>query len=216
MNTVAIHQPNLFPWLGYFDKINKADKFIFLDDVVINTKTPNWFKRVMIVSGGKEFAFTLPLVKPDGSFIEINKVELHKDDRLLRKCFKTLEQSYSRSEFFDSVFPLIEAFFDSTENFAERNIQFIKQVSAKLELETIFHQSSEFNLSSKSNELLIELTKLVNGDTYLSGGGSADYQNDELFSDRNIQVIYQNYSHPIYKQQVKGDAFLKAFRSLML
>ena len=30
---VSIHQPNYIPWLGFFDKINRSDIFVILDDV---------------------------------------------------------------------------------------------------------------------------------------------------------------------------------------
>ena len=46
---VAIHQPNFFPWLGYFDKINKSDIFIFLDDVQFPKKGGNWTNRVQLM-----------------------------------------------------------------------------------------------------------------------------------------------------------------------
>jgi hypothetical protein len=36
---IAIHQPNLFPWMGYFAKIAKSDAFVFLDHVVLNPRT---------------------------------------------------------------------------------------------------------------------------------------------------------------------------------
>ncbi len=38
LNTIAIHQPNYIPWLGYFYKIYQAQTFVFLDNVQYSNK----------------------------------------------------------------------------------------------------------------------------------------------------------------------------------
>ena len=47
--TVAIHQPNFFPWMGYFEKISRSDVFVFFDDVQFPKKGGSWSNRVKLL-----------------------------------------------------------------------------------------------------------------------------------------------------------------------
>ena len=38
MTTIAIHQPEYLPWLGYFKKIMNSEIFVILDDVQFEKK----------------------------------------------------------------------------------------------------------------------------------------------------------------------------------
>ena len=50
---VSIHQPNFFPWLGYFEKIVRSDYFIFLDNVQFPKKGGSWTNRVKLIVSGQ-------------------------------------------------------------------------------------------------------------------------------------------------------------------
>ncbi len=56
MSTIAIMQPTFFPWLGYFELINKVDKFVFLDNVEILNKVGKqeiFFSQIINVIGSQ-------------------------------------------------------------------------------------------------------------------------------------------------------------------
>lgn len=217
---VAIHQPNLFPWLGFFDKINRSDIFIILDHVVNNPRDPLWTKRVQIISNGKPFWLTIPLEHSKNEvFYQINKIKIN-SAFIPKKHLRTIQQNYQKSPYFDSVFPYIEKYYlNSTQVIAKRNIEFIKSICKGLNIKTKLLLSSEMSPQFSASDLLIELIKKIKGDKYLYGGLGADYQENEKFEKADIELISQNFQHPIYpqfntKEFVKGLSIIDALMNV--
>tara|TARA_B110000046_G_scaffold112510_1_gene119676 strand:+ start:6578 stop:7291 length:714 start_codon:yes stop_codon:yes gene_type:complete len=206
---VSIHQPNFFPWLGYFNKIARSDLFIFLDHVANNPKSPIYSKRVQILMNGKPYWLLIPLKKDsERTFVPINEMRYADITMAGKKHVKTIMQAYSKFPYFNLVFPLIEEYYLNTNNsLSTNNICFIKKLMIELNLKTQTVLSSSLNHINSSNELLIELLHQVKGSTYLCGDGSNGYQNDMLFNDAGVNVQYQNFKHPVYGQKGSVDFF---------
>ncbi len=199
---VGIHQPNLFPWLGFFSKILKSDCFVFLNHVVNNPRTAIYTKRVQIILNGEEHWLTIPLKNVKGeTFIPINKMEIDNPALIASKHLKTLELNYKRAPFFSDIFEYLVAFYEhKSPLISERNIDFILAICKRLEIQKEFLISSDLNCSATSTEMLIEILHKTKGNIYLSGDGAEGYQEDSLYSVNNIQLQFSNFQHPTYPQ----------------
>nr|WP_310590339.1 WbqC family protein [Dyadobacter sp. NIV53] len=71
--TIAIMQPYIFPYIGYFQLINAVDKFIIYDDV--NFINKGWINRNNILVSGQAHLFTIPLKDASQNKL-IHEVEL--------------------------------------------------------------------------------------------------------------------------------------------
>ena len=60
---VAIHQPNFFPWLGFFNKVACSDVFILMDNVQFPKKGGSWSNRVQLAINGQAAWVTMPVVR---------------------------------------------------------------------------------------------------------------------------------------------------------
>ena len=86
---VAIHQPNFLPWLGWFDKLARADVFVLLDHVQFpRTSRGTYVNRVKLLVGGKDAWVTAPIVRASGSAQRIDEVRLD-GCALARKVLRT-------------------------------------------------------------------------------------------------------------------------------
>jgi len=200
--TVAIHQPNLFPWLGFFDKINRSDVFILLDHVVNNPRDSLWTKRVQILLNSSPYWLTNPVEHIGGDvFLPINKMRISPIFNK-NKHLQTIRQNYFKTKYFSSVFQLIEYFYQDDESslLAEKNINFIISVSQEIGINTRFLVSSKLDPVSSASEMLIDLVLKAGGTTYLYGGLGKNYQQKDKFDAAGISLVAQNFQHPNYPQ----------------
>ena len=113
MKTIAIHQPNFIPWIGYFAKILAADEFIFLD-------TPQFSKgsfqnRVQIKTPQGSTWLTANVKKEKESFVPSNIVKLADFDRWKVKHLKTIQANYSKSTNFSFFYEQLTDFYENSD-----------------------------------------------------------------------------------------------------
>ena len=202
---IGIHQPNLFPWLGYFNKIHRSDEFVFLDHTINNRTEATFTRRVQILNSHGDPAYiTIPINKiKDSDFGPINEWVINFEQiGFPKKQLETIKQTYSKHTFFNEVYPFIEFFYQENFNnsISLKNINFIKEICRKLYINTSFHTSSDFKIEGNSTDMLISIVKSLHGKSYLSGKGGDNYQDPKLFKEANIDLIRQKYDHPTYFQ----------------
>lgn len=218
---VAIHQPNFFPWLGYFDKINRSDRFVILDNVQLPKTGGTWSNRVKVIVSGQGKWVTAPMSRDFHGVRNINQMEFDRRFDWRKKIIKTLDAAYGQCVFFDetmsAILPLIE---NSENNIAAYNTHLTKKIASLINIDIQkIHLSSEFQTDTKSNDLLVDLVHKVGGDSYIYGGGADGYQDDCVFERAKIKLLPQNFVHPHYPQRgvesfIPGLSIIDAFMNV--
>lgn len=213
MKTVAIHQPNYLPWLGYFYKIKQADHFVFLDDVQYSKGS--YVNRVQISSPSGPKWLTVPVTFHFGDLI--TQVEISKAS-WTSSHLDLLRNTYKNAQFFRQVWQEIEEMYQAVagKQMHEGNMFFIRSIASKLGLDAQFHVSSAFGIDEKSDERLVSIVKAISPTgTYLSGKGGLKYQDETKFTEAGLQLRYLNFNHPRYNQgKVDFDAGLSVLDAL--
>ena len=205
--TVAIHQPNFFPWLGYFDKIARSDVFIFLDHVQFPKTGGVWCNRVKMRCGGEARWVTGPIKRAFHGVLAINEVAWADEQPWRRKLLKTLAANYPRAPFFKETMAWLEPLILTPEsNLALYNMAVIKAMAGEIGLR---HEhcvaSSSLGCEGQASGLLVNLIRKVDGSYYMCGGGASGYQDDQAFAQAGVSLVYQGFQHPKYPQAGAAD-----------
>lgn len=199
---VGIHQPNFFPWIGYFYKMKMSDVFIILDTVNIELGSAKAITHRSQVksNGGKGVWLTTPIDKTSTKIIK--DIQISESKEWKGKVLDTIFQYYKKAPFFEEIFDFLKiCFLIDEDNLSTYNTKIIKLLAKQFKITTDIILASELNVISEDrNTRLIELIQKVNGTIYLSGKGGKNYHDEHLFEENNIQIECLNFEPPIYPQ----------------
>jgi len=198
---VAIHQPDFLPYFGFFKKMYLADSFIYLDNVQISRG--GWTDRDKIKT--RQGAQWIKVnIKKANLHEKIRNVKISYDYDWQSKSLSLIYENYKLSRHFEEIYLIVKKIFSySPEYLIDFNLRALDILRELLGIKNKIFFSSDFNTTKTKNDLLVELLKKVNANTYLSGQGAKDYLEDKIFLENNINVIYNNFDRPIYEQQYK-------------
>lgn len=196
----AIHQPNFIPWIGYFYKMLKCRRFVFLDDVQYIRR--GFTGRVKIKTPQGEKWLTVPVKKKGRYHQLVSEVELESGDIWKKKILGTLQSSYGKTPYFKTYFPEFETILQKDHrSLVELNIQLIQWLAQAFEINTPMVKSSELEgITGQSSERLVSICKAVGATRYLSGFGGQKYQEEEIFKANGIELVVYDFKHPEYTQ----------------
>jgi hypothetical protein len=200
---LAIMQPYLFPYLGYFQLIHAVDTFVVYDDVAFIKQ--GWINRNRILINGQPSYFTVP-VKHASSFALIRDTVVDDDPknaRWVEKTLKTIEIAYRRAPEFGRVFPRVEAVLSSpTRRVAELAAASIKAAMQLLDLRTEWVESSARygNAHLRGEDRVLAICRAQGATDYVNVAGGRELYSHERFAAEGISLHFVQARSVQYRQ----------------
>lgn len=184
---LAVMQPYLFPYIGYYQLAYCSDMFIFYDDVTYIKN--GYINRNSILTKNGRQLFTLPVNKAS-SFTLIKDLEFSKNEK---KILSSIQQAYSKSPYFSDVYPIIEKVFKSeNRNVAYMTSQSIIEIFKYLEVEFKYTYASlvEYDNTQDAKNKLYQFCDIFNSNEYINTIGGKDLYKKDEFIKQGIELRF--------------------------
>ena len=179
---VAIHQPEHFPYMGFFEKMKTADIFVILDDV--QYKKNNWQNRNKFLNKNNVEEFFSVQVEKESTKKLINEVNIV-DGPWRKKTIKKLQQNFNIDT--SNIY--------SYNKLIDINMASIMWAREKLNINKPMILSSDLSVNTKSTQRLVDICNKVGATEYISGQGGKNYLDENLFK---CKITYLELNLPNY------------------
>ena len=197
---LAIMQPYVFPYIGYYQLVNAVDKFVIYDDV--NYINRGWINRNNILVNNQSNIFTISLKDASQNKL-IRDIEILQASGWQKKFLKTVELAYKKASHFDEVFPLISGIVNAeiTHIYQLASLS-ILSIARYLGIQTVFVNSSSIydNANLKAQERILDICLREKADHYINPSGGIEIYSRELFDRSGIRLNFLKTKPVSYKQ----------------
>lgn len=198
--TLVVLQPGYLPWLGFFDQMRRADVFAYYDDVQFNKH--GWRNRNRIKTPAGPLWLTVPVLHHGQGQPRILETVIDSRSNWQRKHIGSLKQYYAKAPYATRYLPELEAMLSRPwTHLADLDIAVAGLMAGWLQIPVPTIRTSTLGIEGNPSQRLINLCHHFGATRYLSGDAASDYLDVALFASQGVEVVWQNYQHPVYPQQ---------------
>jgi hypothetical protein len=208
---VAAHQPHYLPWLGYLDKLAKADVFVAMDD--LQYEPQNFQNRNRVKLCGGPHWLTVPL-RRGAQADRICDKRIDNTGRSGRhhwaqRHWRTLVTHYGAAPHFARYADALEDLYARRwEWLVELDLSMLELARGWFGIARPIVRASSLGLRGAKTERIRSLCEALGATVYLSGrGGSASYLDTDVLARAGVQTLWQRFHHPAYAQRYAALGF---------
>ncbi len=190
MTRVAIMQPYVFPYLGYYQLLHAADRFVCFDDV--NFIKKGWINRNRILLNGAAYTFTIPIAGASQNNT-IRRSFIADDASWKPKLLANITHAYRKAPCFAEVFPTVEKLVTE----AHGSIADLAEASLRLVVERVglpvsIHRSSTLGLPEeiRAQERIIAVARHHGASTYINPANGAELYDPARFAVAGMELRF--------------------------
>jgi len=200
VNCLSAHQPAYLPWLGYFEKIARANVFVYLDTVQFEKNS--FTNRNRIHSANGPLWLTVPVLQKGHIGATMQTLEIDDSQPWREKHLKAIALSYRKAPGFAGKFARLEPLYCgmgmTLADFCWAQLQFWLQELGITQTQVV--RASDLPPMGKKSDLVLDLCRHFGAQRYLSGKLGRDYLDEASFGRDGIEVQYQDYRCAPYPQ----------------
>jgi len=192
---IGIMQPYFFPYLGYFDLINRADQWVVFD-------TPqyirhSWINRNRILHPKTGWQYIIVPLKKHSKVTPLIEIEIANAGGLQTRILGQIAHYKKKAPFFQQTMSLIKKSLENPSPYLTQfNVHILEMICNYLQISFNYIYFSQFNKPigpiNKPGDWAFEISKALGASEYINPPGGAELFDHRQFYDAGIKLTITN------------------------